>query len=354
MLGKLEDRFYDPAFWLEGAWCADWVSELPQSYWVEMIDCLCECWITWLKADQIPAFLDTDNGRRVISDQVFLRLSQASATFVPWLQAACPLKGTKILEIGGGSGSSTAALARAGGVVTTVDIAESYLAIARTRLQALDLSCEQVLASEDWLATDSKTSEILGKAAQAELIICYALFEHLFIEERLRLLSHVRAAMVANPNVRLVVWETPNRFATRDWHTTMTCFPDRVPDALAELYVKQTIPETHSWANDGGPFMTANPGPHWARAGRGMSFHEFTVAFGDDGYEVIHDGYWGGNDHQRHYGPDLAYERALADVFATMTPRVHRGFCRPSLNLVIKLREGRADRTRAAEPQNPG
>ena len=76
----------------------------------------------------------------------------------------------------------------------------------------------------------------------------------------------------------------------------------------------------------------------WARAGRGMSFHEFDVAFGVGNYEVIQDGYWGNEDQQAYYKPNLAYEEALSESFRKLTPPVPRGFCRPSLNLIIQLR----------------
>ena len=337
--GRLNARYYEPERWLEDNWCAEWIRALPKQYWVQTIDALCEHWFIWLDQKDIAAFLDTEEGRRVITDQLFLRVSQASETFVPWVTAKCTLQGKRVMEIGGGAGSSTAALVRAGADVTAVDISAGYLEIARVRLRAMGYSCRQILAKDDWLSADYNVATIFEEVGKVDLIVCYALFEHLLIDERLRLLGQIRDAMRVNPDLKLVIWETPNRFAPFDWHTTRVAFPDVVPDKLAALYIEAVISPEHNWVSQGFPWNGGSIGDvQWARAGRGMSFHEFEVALGSGSYEVIQDGYWGAEDHQAYYRPNLAYERALAEIFGSMNPPIHRGFCRPSLNLILQHR----------------
>jgi SAM-dependent methyltransferase len=243
----------------------------------------------------------------------------------------------RIVEIGGGAGSSTAALVRSGAIVSVVDISAPFFSIGKTRLSAMGLAARQILAPVTWLRHDESVEAIFHEVGDVDIVVCYALFEHLTIGERLRLLKQIRKTMMSNRKVRLAIWETPNRLSPFDWHTTRAVFPDVVPDELAALYLKTAIPRDSRWAG-GGPWDRGEAGKaDWARAGRGMSFHEFAVAFGTGNYKIIQDGYWGARDQQSFYKPNLAYERALEEIFANMTPPVHRGFCRPSLNLVVEL-----------------
>ena len=56
-------------------------------------------------------FLLTDNGRNDIENNVFRRYNHSLRHVVPWLGRVIDLAGKNVLEIGCGTGSSTAALA---------------------------------------------------------------------------------------------------------------------------------------------------------------------------------------------------------------------------------------------------
>ena len=334
---RLQDGLYDPQRYLQGQWHASWLSELPPEYWREMVDAIATHWVSWVDPKDVPAYLETPEGLGKIRDQLVIRVSQASELFVPWLEAAVPLRGKKVLEIGGGAGASTAALARAGAHPIVVDISEHFLCVNRTRLSVLGLAATHVLAPDDWLSSDEKAREVIDRVGEVDLVVCYALIEHLLIAERLRVLTIAREFMRKRRDVKFVCWETPNRLAPVDWHTTRTVLPDVVPDELGALYLETVMP-AEARPKSRRPWLFGERGKvPWGRTGRGASFHEFEVAFGPGNYRVIQDGYWGRGDQQHRYNPRLDYEAALEAILGAMNPPVPRGFCRPSLNLVIEL-----------------
>jgi hypothetical protein len=73
------------------------------------------------------------------------------------------------------------------------------------------------------------------------------------------------------------------------------------------------------------------------RRGRGVSWHEFELSFGLEAIEVVLDGY-SPRSQQKNYKADAGFESALAGLFAALFPPVPRGFCRPSIELLIRLR----------------
>ncbi len=330
-------RFYQPGPWLEGEWHPGWVKDLPDAYWSDMVRALAVHWFCWEPIEKAPGLLMQPEWRGSAIDQLFGRMSQATDGFIPWLAAVEPVAGKQVLEIGGGTGSSTAGLARAGCRVTAVDISADFLAIAATRLNAMGLSAQSIAADPHWLDSEESIDLVFSNAPQADLIVCYALLEHLLISERINLLRYIHGYMRRSPGTKLVVWETPNRLAPFDWHTTQTMMPDVVPDDLAALYLAAVesrhpnIPQNRPWLHG----QSANVA--WARAGRGVSFHEFEATFGPGGYRVLQDGYWGGYDYQAYYQPSKEFERALGRMFRNARPPIPRGFCRPSLDLIIEL-----------------
>ena len=329
-MAAIED-YYSAEYWARNGWVAPWLKEVDPSYWREMTICIGEHWpirknISWQE------FFLTPEGRARLRDQLCTRISQASDHFVPWLEQAVPLAGTRVLEIGCGSGSSTAGLSHAGARVTGLDIKTQSLAIATRRLSLLGFDAELIAMPEDWLGCEAPPEPPPGPY---DLIVCYAMLEHLTVEERLNLLTMCRAAM-ARDGAMLAVFETPNRLAPFDWHTTKLAFSEILPDALAYRYIMEN------------PSMQKHPARHHAwpdpearkalyRRGRGVSWHEFELVFGLEAMDVLLDGY-SPKSHQRNYKPSHPLEKALAQIFESMTPPVPRGFCRPSLELLLRLK----------------
>jgi hypothetical protein len=117
----------------------------------------------------------------------------------------------------------------------------------------MGLSAQSITADPHWLDNEESIDLVFSKLPQADLIVCYALLEHLLISERINLLRYIHGYMRRSPGTKLVVWETPNRLAPFDWHTTRTMMPDVAPDDLAALYLAAVetrhpnIPQNRPW-----------------------------------------------------------------------------------------------------------
>jgi 2-polyprenyl-3-methyl-5-hydroxy-6-metoxy-1,4-benzoquinol methylase len=315
----------------ESGWIAPWLKDADPAYWPQMIACIGEHWIKSQKRDWREYFL-TPEGREVLRVQLCTRISQASDVFVPWLAQAIDFKGSRVLEIGCGSGSSTAGLARAGASVTGLDIKPNSLAMARRRMELLGFEASLAQMAPDWLLSEVAAEAFAGPF---DLVVCYAMLEHLTIAERLNALSLCRRIMTRD-GAMLAVFETPNRFAPFDWHSTKLAFSEVLPDELAYRFIRARSSQR------GHPVMAMDEFSVEAqqklyRRGRGVSWHEFELTFGLEAIEVVIDGY-SPRSQQKNYKADAGFESALADLFAALSPPVPRGFCRPSLELLIRLR----------------
>ncbi len=72
--------------------------------------------------------------------------------------------------------------------------------------------------------------------------------------------------------------------------------------------------------------------------GRGVSWHEFDLAFGMENIEVVLDGYSTKAKKQNSYRPNEAFEAALAAVFAEQNPPVPARLLPPVDRIVVKLK----------------
>ena len=334
------DDYESADFWAASGWMAPWLKNVDRAYWREMIACIGE---NWMRRTDWKEHVLSEAGRQTLRIQLCTRISQASDVFVPWLTQAISLDGKRILEIGCGSGSSTAALARAGADVLGVDIKGPSLVMARKRIQLLGFAAKFLELLPTWLSTEVALQPFPGPY---DLIVCYAMLEHLLIPERLNLLAMCRQIMKRD-GAMLVTFETPNRFAPFDWHTSKLPFADILPDELIFEFAKQRSPRRDHPAKR---YAELTPGAIEAtyRFGRGVSWHEFELAFGLENLEVVLDGYSARSKHQANYKSSDAYESALADIFARLEPPVLRGFCRPSLELLMRLRNSPPHRQSAS------
>ena len=254
------------------------------------------------------------------------RLDDDRFQVVPWLESSVPLDGAQVLEIGCGTGASTVALAEQGATVTGIDVDERSLLLARERcaLYGLepDLHCANVL---------DLSSEVRAKTY--DLVVFYASLEHMTLEERLTAIPATWS--LVRPGGVWCVIEAPNRLWHYDAHTSWLNFFHWLPDDLAIAYARKSrrglfaaeLAEKHE---DGGRMLLA-------RWGRGVSFHEFSVALGDaEDLTVLVDK----DKFLRRRNPAFfllgltkqRYERFLA----RLAPSVNPGFYREYLNVMIK------------------
>ncbi len=300
------------------AWVSPWVATLPAHYFNQMVRLVGE----WEPATYR---LDTAHGLYHCQAQAFIRLSQAHDHFVPWLSEAVSLDGARVLEIGCGTGSSTAALLIAGANVLGLELDASAMSVAleRCKLLGIDRMPRFQAIAPNWLETDANFDwTALARDYAPTVVVCYALLEHLSIQERFVLLRNAMRALPLGGH--LVIFETPNRLMTVDWHTTKMLFSEILPDELALRYLalsprKEVKPETAH---------------NLYRWGRGVSFHEFQLAIGLENFAVVLDGYDGRVRNWPNRTIVKDYEEALQRILAEHS--IPKGFARPSLDLVMR------------------
>lgn len=178
---------------------------------------------------------------------------------MPWLDSVFTLSGSSILEIGGGRGASTVALAEQGAAVTVLDVNPVAVAAATQPLQAASLAAHHLLGNA--------AAPPLRPGTRFDAVIFWASFEHMTSHER-------RAALTAawsllGPTGVLVVIEAPNRLWPFDSHTSDLPFFHWLPDDLATRYsaggLRSSVDE-----------LPAGDTEALARLGRGVSFHDFS------------------------------------------------------------------------------
>ena len=102
-----------------------------------------------------------------------------------------------------------------------------------------------------------------------DIVLIYAVLEHMTRDERLAAQREAWDKLVSGGI--LVMVETPNRLWFYDSHTAMTNFFLRLPDDLALRNTARTPRPRYTEVTDPMDFV---------RWGRGVSFHDFDVAFG--------------------------------------------------------------------------
>lgn len=251
---------------------------------------------------------------------------------VPWLDAAYPLDGARILEIGCGTGESTLALAEQGAIVTGIDVDEAALTVGRERLKLYGLDADLRMGNAANVA-----SELPDR--MFDMVIFFASLEHMTLQERFAAMEQTWGML--KPGGVWVVVEAPNRLWFWDGHTSMENFYNWLPDELAARWAHRAARPHFAEAfparanADTSPFDTTL----LARWGRGVSFHEFDLVMGDAlKLNVVSNK----SDFLRRSNPAMfahslvskarRYERFLESI----APGINPGFFKQYLDLIIR------------------
>jgi S-adenosylmethionine-dependent methyltransferase len=265
-------------------------------------------------------YLETAEGKKDLNDHLLSRLNYNRTYTIPWLDSLRPLKDARILEIGCGPGASTVALAEQGAKVTAIDIDAAALIDAKVRCETYGLDVDFVKLNA------TKISEYSFNISH-DIIIFSACIEHMTYDERL---GSINNAWNILPSGGLIcILETPNRLWFYDSHTSLMPFFFWLPDEIARKYYRFS-PRKKFREDD---IMDS---VQFARWGRGVSFHEFELAIGND-LNVV--GYMQGFIRKRilrrikwTLSKDFLFEYLLRKI----DPHIHRAFYQPLLYLAIK------------------
>jgi 2-polyprenyl-3-methyl-5-hydroxy-6-metoxy-1,4-benzoquinol methylase len=273
------------------------------------------------------AYLSSDDGQKDLQDHLYRRLDVFRNTVIPWLSNAKHLNGSRILEIGCGTGSSTVALAEQGADVTAVDILEQSLIVAKYRCKVYDLKVNFVCVN----ATEVH-KVFVGQPF--DFIIFFASLEHMTINERMIAMKNTWDMLP--PGSLWCVIETPNRLWYYDSHTSHLPFFLWLPDDLALLY-SQFSPrikfcDLYREIDDSSKL-------DFLRRGRGVSYHEFDLTMKrTEKLDVVSSLpiYLREQNLLRKAFWIRSNKRRFETFLVRFGPRIHRGFYQESLDLVIR------------------
>ena len=271
-------------------------------------------------------YLNTSEGRADLESHVVGRLEGFRTWVAPWLDSLLKLNGARILEVGCGTGASTVALGEQGCHVVGLDVSAPALASACDRCAAYGLKPEFVEAN-----ATSMVSRFAGEKFDA--ILFFAVVEHLTWEERI---GSLKAAWDLLPDKGiLAVIEAPNRLWYVDIHTTDEPFYNWLPDETAIAYTRYL---------HGGPSRHLFEEPaeeaklHLARLGRGVSYHDFVIAWNIPPERLPVAGYMA-KFHERKWQGTIARLSAASHyrkLLGSVAHGVHPAFLQPSLDLAFR------------------
>lgn len=253
------------------------------------------------------------------------RYRDAADYLAPLVGRHLSLDSARVVEFGCGTGPVAEAFARCGASVLGVEI----LAEDVERGRAL-LAGEPNLDVELFAGSFEELLErVEAERGRVDAFLFPAVLEHMTSDERRAALRLARD--VLRPGGLVAVFETPNRLLPWDHHTTMTPFFHLLPDDVALEWLprvhRQEIAEQVLAAEDPDGRRLA-----LARAGRGVSFHEFALAW-PQGWTVLDGGYDPALAPIRLVHPE---ERFLASMFERMGLYVHPAFSRYWLDMILR------------------
>jgi 2-polyprenyl-3-methyl-5-hydroxy-6-metoxy-1,4-benzoquinol methylase len=282
-----------------------------------------------------PQWLSTESARSAINYEGVTRYTSACRWVVPWVHRHCNLNGAKILDIGAGTGATTAAFAHLADFVSGYEIEPKSVTAAAERFAALALDncCVRFVNSLDLLETVRRQH-----ANGGDLILLFAVLEHLTQEERIDYLSTIWHEIL-RPGGHLIVVDTPNRLCYFDAHTSeMPFFHLLSPHLALQYFDRSPRAEFVSGMRD---VMKSSEDPVTAlhRWGLGASFHEFEIAFETDSLDglIVANGF---EPEMINWFPPRLEDKLLVTYFIEKDLQQNIGFARSVLNLIFKKPDG--------------
>jgi 2-polyprenyl-3-methyl-5-hydroxy-6-metoxy-1,4-benzoquinol methylase len=214
------------------------------------------------------------------------RRRRAAEYLIPWIEQSVPLAGKTVLEYGCGNAAVSCAFAQRAGRVIGVDIDSGGIEMGNEEIRDRQVTNVELELHPPEAILDA----VAAHRGQVDVFLLYAVLEHLTVPERLAVLRLAREVVRADGAI--VVCETPNRLIYFDHHTAQMPFFHLLPDQVAVEYYARSARLDFRSAID----TAAQHGQEAAleaivRWGRGVSFHEFEIAFGDLSRHVVASNY---------------------------------------------------------------
>jgi SAM-dependent methyltransferase len=177
----------------------------------------------------------------------------------------------RVLEIGCGQGQKALSYTSQAHSVLGIDLVDDLITVAK------DSAAKMGVANVEFRATAAADiASILG-GDRFDLIMLYAVMEHLTPKERIDVIRTCWAHL--SDKGLLFVGESPSRISNFDYHTLNLPFVDTLTNELYLEYARQFSARADSLTNAN--LFSNDPIEGSYRVGRGLSFHEFDLAFAD-------------------------------------------------------------------------
>ena len=159
-----------------------------------------------------------------------MRRRRAAEVLIPWIEQTVPLAGKTVLEYGCGNAAVSCAFAQRAGRVIGLDIDPGWIDLGNEEIRKRGL----VNVELELHRAEAILDAARARRGQIDVILLYAVLEHLTVPERLAVLRLSRE--VVKPGGAIVVCEAPNRLIYFDHHTARMPFFHLLPDELAVEY----------------------------------------------------------------------------------------------------------------------
>ncbi|BAW30196.1 MAG: class I SAM-dependent methyltransferase [Methanosarcina flavescens] len=287
-----------------------------------------ECLRYNLYRDVETSFLESEEGKRDMENQLIKRLDYDRHSVIPWLDSAKPIKNARILEIGCGTGSSTVALAEQGANVVGVDVDADSLAVAKKRCELHGVNAQFIECNATEIASKLSGSDF-------DFIIFFASLEHMTIQERL--ISIKKTWEMLKPGNIWAVIDTPNRLWYYDSHTSLLPFYYWLPDDIAYDYASFSKRYEFNELPDSVPKDLVK----LSRWGRGVSYHELELTMGPiESLDIISNlsdfGIYGKCQYIYELLASKGLNRKYEKILKKIMPNINPAFTKPYLNLMIR------------------
>lgn len=270
-----------------------------------------------------PAYKATEAFKRDMSDHLDGRYTRFANCVLPWLRRhVSGLEAHIVVEVGSGTGSSTAAIAKHVRRVVCFEIDDLSIAAAKSRAEVIGYNN----ATQQQAVFNAAEAAKLGPV---DGVFLAAVLEHCTFEECLELLGTAWRALKAGG--WLCVVDTPNRLCPIDHHTSLLPFFATLPIEARLAYARRS--PRAQFARD---FATLSDEARlrMVRWGSGISYHELELAIGEDIHQrIVADGW----EPEINSALGILPEDLMTELqLKTFAPQVHRAFARRDFYLIAR------------------